>query len=311
MNYNLSADGGYKESPNYYQYTVSSAIQAYAAYAKARHRPIDQLLPSQLAGSPNYADLFQSTTRDDAFIAVGDGGGSVRLNPSLFLANLFPESQWVALAHRHCVNKSFPLTSPLWIAALKLRAVAPEPRAFVEIPSIGTAASRRQHGDQLVKRLGGRTCPKLDPYSPGSPGGFVLEYAGEAFAGEYDQFAYNDPRHELIKLAQRQNVTVPSGSNERPAPDLKAPCDYHAKGDAQSFHAECDLTPAWSGWFTSLNRTIESPQPDTFEIVDRYQLLRGDGVGFQWHTMLPMTIVAPGRVEIRGAHGIVRPRIRP
>ncbi len=304
----LFDDGGYVENPGYYHYTLANVLPTLEAYARARKRPVADVFPAALQKSIDYIELFQSTTRFDAIIPLGDGFGRAGAgNPdvSTRMAAYFPDSRWTALAQRFAGRVRSDASIPLWIALDKIGRSAPPPRAFVHIPSIGTAASVRQLGDKVVKLLVVGHAEDAGHIHE-DRGSFVLEYAGEAFAADYDNFPYDDPRVRFSKAAQHHNVLVPIGTLERPSQTLHPATHPEVHGDERTFHASFDLSANWAGWFSSNTRTYTSPSADRLQIHDRYALLRGEGVEFRWHTTLPIAVGAPGEAIIRGERGSAR-----
>jgi hypothetical protein len=155
------------------------------------------------------------------------------------------------------------------------------------LPEMGPAVSVRSFGGETVKlfiqgNLAGAGHTHEDK------GSFVLEFAGETLAMDPGTCDYSNPLASILKNCERHNMLVPTGTNERPHPESPLPSDVKpvASGDAESFHAEIDLTPGWERYFASWNRTWDSPSPDLMRITDEYELARGEGVEFLWQTRL-------------------------
>ncbi|NQU11623.1 hypothetical protein HQ590_12590 [bacterium] len=88
-----------------------------------------------------------------------------------------------------------------------------------------------------------------------------------------------------------------------PAPPQKKEWVLNLRG-ARRFAATIDATTGWEGLYRRWIRRWDSPRPDQLVIEDDYDLDRGDGVEFYWHTRLRVT-VAGHRVTIRDRKGVV------
>jgi hypothetical protein len=58
----------------------------------------------------------------------------------------------------------------------------------------------------------------------------------------------------------------------------------------------------WPDYYKNWRRAFSSPSPTELTITDDYELLKGEGVEFRWHTPLPVTN-KDGLVVITGSRG--------
>ena len=108
-----------------------------------------------------------------------------------------------------------------------------------------------------------------------------------------------------MKNAQHHNMLVPvSSASARPAPQNPASVAVipEAQGDATTFNASLNPGVLWPDYFKQWKRSFASPTPDQITITDDYELLKGEGVEFLWHTPLPVTQEGD-KVVITGARG--------
>ena len=294
LNRAILPDGGYAEGATYFGALVRRNYQILKTFARARAVDVGTLVPDSLRSTSDYIEAFSSTTGDDV-IPVGDSGRDLDYETMESMVDLMPGSYWQAVLDKHLARDGRPASG----------GEAPGPRPFVALPDMGTVASFRLLDRVPVKVLIPGNPPGAD-HAHEDKGSFVLEFGGEAFAMDLGSTDYEDPIHQLYKQAQRHNMLVPSGTEERPAPPIKLlqPVRVEGAGDAGAFRAQVDATPGWEPYYASWVRTWASPAPDQLRITDTYELKRGTGVAFYWQTRLPCRVEGK-TVDITGARGTV------
>ena len=122
-------------------------------------------------------------------------------------------------------------------------------------------------------------------------GALFSNFAGETFAMDPGTCEYANPLSHLLSNCERHNTLVPFGTDERPHPDNPPAEDIRpiGSGDECSFHATMNVTAGWDGYYKAWVREWESPAPCTLVIRDTYELARGAGVEFYWHTQRDTT----------------------
>ncbi|MCL4690995.1 MAG: heparinase II/III family protein [Candidatus Hydrogenedentes bacterium] len=287
-------DGGYAEGPGYFSAMARRNYTILKYYARARDVELPDLVPRALRSTSDYAETLASTTPDDV-IPVGDSEAHLSDETLEAMVELMPGSYWQILQNkkRHAAGKEL------------LPGKAPAPRPFVALPNLGYIASYRMLDGQPVKLLILGNVSGAD-HAHEDKGSFVLEFGGEVFAMDLGSTSYSDPVHQLYKHAQRHNMLVPVGTDERPAPPIKLEANVIpiGKGNKKRFEARIDATPGWEPYYERWIRTWSSPEPSTLVIEDDYALCKGAGVSFLWQTTLPCR--QDGRkITITGTHGEV------
>ena len=283
-------DGGFGEGPAYFQYTMGTALAPYYSYAKVRNLKFNQVLPAPIARSGKYAEVFISTDQDQYFIPINDCNGrhGIWTTPIAFLSTMLPESQYVRLFHRYLDKKQLTTKNEwVWLFAAQIPKEIPSYKSFAEIKSINTAASTRFVGKKPVKLLvvGDSSLPGHRHHDAGS---FVLEYAGQTFAMDSGSASYSDPRAHVMQSSQQHNSLLPMGISASAVTYRWKNSKLQASGDTVKFHAEMDISAAWQKYFVNRKRIWDSPAPDRLTISDFYELKQGNGVEFNWLTMLPV-----------------------
>ncbi len=298
-------DGGYEEGPAYFATVVGHGGEGLYYYSRMTGKPLSEITPDSFQRTADFAEVIRSTDDEQDFIPFADSWRRFQRNAGAFMAALLPESAWVSI-YRKSLQRSaaqFP-TDPMEMALQQqIPEAGPEPRPFVQMATMGLTSSTRKLGDEWVKLLIVTNKDKAS-HNHEDKGSFVLEFAGQTFAADGGQVGYDNPLCQLMKHAQRHNLLLPTGLDERPAPTRDLGIVPDARGDGTAFHAEMDLSPRWEGIYTQWRRTIDSPAPDRFVITDTYALARGDGVEFCWNTFLPVAVdEGAGTVTITGERG--------
>jgi hypothetical protein len=175
---------------------------------------------------------------------------------------------------------------------------------FILLPDNGIAASTRKSGDLLTKLLviGG---PAKAGHNHEDRGSFVLEFAGETFAADPGGMTYSDAMAQTMKHAQNHNMLVPvvkSGSRAAAKNPASVAVIPEATGDDTAFSATINGGVLWPDFYKSWKRSFSSPSAGEITIKDDYELSKGDGVEFLWHTPLPVK-TENSQVIITGARG--------
>jgi hypothetical protein len=198
---------------------------------------------------------------------------------------------------------------PNTVLACKLEAdipaQAPDAPAFTFLPEMGVMSSVRKLGAETVKLLlmGNKAGAG---HTHEDKGHFVLEFAGETFAMDPGTCDYSSPFSALMQNCERHNMLLPTGMPERPHPECPLPMDVkpQGNGDAVSFHASLDVTPGWTDYYTTWQRTWESPSPETLLIHDTWALAKGNAVEWCWQTRREIQMDG-NTVTLTGQRGIV------
>lgn len=302
-------DGGYVEGPMYLKFPIVDGGQCLWIYSRLRGRPIAEMTPPALARTGDFYEALASTVEGRDVIPLSDAqGGQVGLLARV-MRRLAPGTAWDRLA----AAQSEPAGGKHgWLdAALSLECAgdasppppppAPPPRPHLHLAETRLAASYRMLEGEPVKLLvvGG---PARAGHQHEDKGHFVLEAAGEALAEDPGVVPYDHALCQQTKWAQRHNMLIPTGLDQRAAPEnpVSSAVEIESAGDAATFTATVEAGVAWPDLYERWQRRIESPAPDRLDIHDTWSLARGDGVSFLWQTFLPAaiegeTVVITGR----------------
>jgi hypothetical protein len=305
---NFLPDGGFPEGTGYLAYTLDNALPALAIYANARNKPFTELLPPLLSKTDDYIAALRSTERPTQLILVSDAQGGPYAPVSSSVLSVMSKIRPGGASARMLASMT-----PTERQGLKLWALpAPDltgvdPNAFepfVLLPDNGIAASTRKSGDLLSKLvvIGGTAKAGHNHEDRGS---FVLEFAGETFAADPGGLSYSEATGPAMKHAQNHNMLVPvvkTGNRPGATNPASVAVIPEATGDATAFNATINSGVLWSGFYKSWKRSFASPSASEITITDDYELTKGDGVEFLWHTPLPVKN-ENGQVIINGARG--------
>jgi hypothetical protein len=307
-------DGGFKEGSAYLAYTLENAFPTLALYARARQLlSYNDLLSKEFKYLDNYLEVLRSTAPYKQFpsdemvhVQDGQGGPVVVFGSSVlsFLAKLKPNGAAARLlAAQALKNKDIDLSIEPWALPMPdLSAVNPDSfETFTELPETGYTASTRRSGVKWNKMIvmGGNKASISHNHQ--DRGSFILEYGGEAFAVDPGGLLYADVASSNMKLARNHNMLVPVIDNRSiPAPDNSLNNVIPmAKGNEKKFDASFSPGVLWPDYYNYWNRSILSPDPQSYTIIDNYSLKNGIGVDFIWQTPLPV-LVKGQEVKIQG-----------
>ncbi len=305
---NFLPDGGFPEGTGYLAYSLDNALPALAIYGNARGRPLRELLPPLLLKTDDYLEVLRSTEKPGALILVSDAQGGPWVGLSASTLSVMAKLRPGGAAARMLATTSKETQSRLMLWALPAPDLAGVDSnvyvPFVRLPETGMASSARKVGDLWSKLfvIGG---PAKAGHNHEDRGSFALEFAGETFAADPGGINYSNAMAQTMKYAQNHNMLVPVIKDGiRPAAKNPAPVAVvpEAKGDTASFNAAFNPGVLWPDYYKNWRRAFSSPSPTELTITDDYELLKGEGVEFRWHTPLPVTN-KDGLVVITGSRG--------
>jgi len=302
-------DGGSSEGSAYWAYAIETALPSFAIYARARQRPVEDLVRESFGNLDGYLGTLRSTALPNKLIMVGSGQGgpvsSVTSATLNMIARMKPEGTAASmLKDIGGFDKSLDLWS-LPPASLE-KAKAGYFPTFTLLPDTGLASSTRRLGDHLVKLLVVGGAHHSKGHASEDRGSFVLEFGGQTFAADPGGMTYSNVDAQAMNHAQRHNMLVPFGTAARAKPPFPPVSGVipEATGDEKAFHATLNPGTCWPEHYKLWKRIFNSPDPARIEIVDEFELKQGKGVDFLWQTPLPVE-ERDGRVHIRGEKGEV------
>ena len=220
-------DGSDVEGPGYMTYTIAEAGLALYYYAMATGKPLAEVIPKNILNTENYAEALFSTVPENDVIPVCDTEGQVeRIDALSFLTNMSENSRWQDIyrkaVERHAGREIKTLAQQsAGLLGLVIQpgkqGASPAPKPFVSLPDMGIMSSMRKVDSEWLKILvlGNKTNAGHNHEDKGS---FVIEFAGEVFAGDYGRAPYGDAMTFVSKQCQWHNMLVPVVAGERPAP---------------------------------------------------------------------------------------------
>lgn len=291
-------DGGNVEGPGYMAYTIREAGLALYYYAMATGKPLAEVIPSNIRNTSAFAEALWSTTPACDMIPICDSDPWIgELDALSFLANVSGDSRWIDIYQKAKAREDrYPeMTGQTQTGLLALvipeenQHTAPTIPAFVNLPDMGIMASTRRIGDERLKILIMGNKARAG-HTHEDKGSFVLEFAGEVFAGDFGRATYGTAMTFITKQAQWHNMLIPVVEGERPAPKNPIVVDVKpiGQGSEEYFEAVIDATPGWENYYSKYVRRWSSPTPSELLITDNYELAKGKAVEFHWQTMLPV-----------------------
>ncbi len=299
-------DGGYEEGGAYFATVVGHGGEGLYYYSRMTEKPLSDVTPDAFQRTADFAEVIRSFDDGQDIVPFADSWGRFGRSAGAFMAALLPDSAWVSI-YRKSIEGANPFpTSPMeMVLQQQIPEQGPPPRPFVHMSTMGLTSSTRKLEGEWVKLLVVSNIANAS-HNHEDKGSFVLEFAGQTFAADPGQIGYDHPQSSLMKHAERHNMLLPTGLDDRPAPTREVGVVPEAEGDEMSFRATMNLTPRWKGIYRKWQRTFESPSPDRLTIIDDYELTQGDGVKFIWSTFLPVDIDREaGEVIITGERGRV------
>ncbi len=289
-------DGGDVEGPGYMTYTIAEAGLALYYYAMATGKSLAEVIPPNILNTEGFAEALYSTVPENDFISICDTEATIdRMDAVAFLAAMSDNSRWgdiyrKALSRKEADSIIPKKQSPGLLALVipsRLQTNSPEVKPFVSLPDMGIMASTRKVDNQWLKILIQGNKAKAG-HTHEDKGSFIIEFAGEVFAGDYGRAPYGDAMTFAAKQCQWHNMLIPMVEGERPGPANPIPVDVKpsGNGDTQHFEAQIDATPGWEKYYAKNLRNWYSPTPEKLFITDEYELIKGKGVEFYWQTML-------------------------
>ena len=313
-------DGGNVEGPSYMTYTIGEAGLALYYYAMARNKPLSEVIPANIRNTSAFAEALCSTVPAYDMIPVCDADPRIdQIDALSFLASVSGDSRWIDIYEKVRNRKKNTTagrnagTVPAGILSLVIPEekshTSPPIPSFVSLPDMGILASTRKIDGEWLKILIQGNKAKAG-HTHEDKGSFVIEFAGDLFAGDFGRAPYGDPMTFLTKQCQWHNMLIPVADGERPAPANPIVVDVKpdGTGNTENFEAFIDITPGWENYYSKNTRRWDSPVPDQLVMTDEYELVDGKAVEFYWQTMLPAKRKG-NTVTIEGKKGIAEIRI--
>ena len=218
-------DGGDVEGPGYMTYTIAEAGLALYYYAMATGKSLPEVIPSNILNTEAFAEALCSTVPENDVIPICDTEGQIdRLDALSFLSNMSDNSRWndiyqKAVARRKGKDKKDAVEQSPGLLALVIpsrkQGGSPEVKPFVSLPDMGIMASTRKINDQWLKVFIQGNKAKAG-HTHEDKGSFIIEFAGEVFAGDYGRAPYGDAMTFAAKQCQWHNMLIPIVEGERP-----------------------------------------------------------------------------------------------
>jgi hypothetical protein len=301
----VAGDGSTVEGPMYFMCQPGMGGAGLYYYARVTGRPFAEVVPGSLLRTAEYVDSIVSTDRGRDFITICDSGPNASLRSAAVMAHLMPDSQWVTVARKALKRAGGRCND--FIAEDLLRSLPdadPPPKPFVSLPEAGYAASTRMlHGRPAKLFVMGNKAGAGHTHE--DKGSFVLEYAGDTFAMDPGVCSYNLPMSRELQQCQWHNMLLPLGTPERPHPSHPLEVDVRPEGDGDETRVRLrtELAASFPDYYGRWERSYGSEKTEELIVTDEYELLRGMGVAFHVHTLLPCAL-HQGKVVLTGREAL-------
>lgn len=299
----LLEDGGVDEGVGYFSVTLGAVLPGLMAYARARGKPIREVLPPRLAKSGRFVAVL-SAMKPGSVLLDGDNtherftGDAIAL-----LASLYPDDVYAKIAKDTLLHargdtyyRQYMVDGPF--AFIAAPDELPEPSCIVpefgHLPQTGHLTSRRslRPGREVRLHLAGSKARASHTHF--DKGAFTMELDDLPVLIDRGMVRYDDIRSYALKRSELHNVITPvaeDGSfvNQCSPQSSVIPEGY---GDARVFNAKVNLATVWEGVMAHCSREIISPKPEQFTIMDQGELHVAHVLAFHLQTRERWTIFA-------------------
>ena len=290
----VTSDAGTIEGPGYWRYTMTAALPTMIALARYRGCEPADLMPARMRHAPEYPGALTSVSEAQKSLPISDSRGAPICIGSLtaMLHQIFPSEQTRQLV-AWGLRDPAPDNKPE-LALIFGPPRVPKPRQLVPEFSLlrGTGHAlvcRTLRGlGQVRLQFYGAPAVRSIVHSHEDRGNILLEAGGEWVFVDRGIGSYSNPSRAAT-WPEAHNLFIPDtpdGSVPRQIEDHAQAVLPKASYRNGRFRATMDTTAAWPEYVKHCKRTIVSPSPGLFEIIDEVETTRPLGGTFHLHTPL-------------------------
>lgn len=309
MGHYLLPDGGVDEGVGYFSVTLQAVLPALLAYARARGRPVGEVLPPRLSLSGNFVAIM-SAMSPGGVLMDGDNSNDRFTGDSIaLLAALFPHEVYRRIAKATLLQlrgatyyRQYMIDGPF--AFIAGPADLPEPECIVPnfgvLPHTGQLTSRREVAPGRSVRLHLTGAKARASHTHFDKGGLTLELDEEPVFIDRGVVRYDDPRHLTMKRSELHNLATPLWPDGQPAqqPLPEIAIIPEGEGDERRLRARIELTPVWRHVALNAAREITAESAGEFVVRDDFTFATPLAVAFHLQTRQPWKIAPSGREAV-------------
>lgn len=288
----VQKDGGTAEGPAYWNYTVSSMLEALYLLARYYGKTIEEYVPESVRKSSEYAYAALSDA-GDFYVPINDAhpGAQYNLNVMNFLAQIHAGEIWkqksnLALEKPQAVNGDV-IKLLIFGQKYEIDSQAEDPE-FINMPVTGHTTLRRKTKDAGIVGLHAISGMITFGHAHGDKGSFILEADGKALLIDRGVCDYHNSQVHVIGNSEQHNVLTVVRDGKHLCQDKKRTECSAAMQQAEYqdgvFRYTTDITACWDGAFAQNVRKIYSPDPYHYSIEDYAELKENGMVCFILNT---------------------------
>lgn len=306
------ADGGSDEGPGYLSATLEPTLVGAVAYARARGKPVTELLPPSIQHCGDYFRAMSHTHKIPGFIPAEDCGNNRQLGDGLtILCGLFPNPEVVRMAGAYLTDAR--TIDDAWYFMGKGvfgfiigpdNLPAPQPPvlpALLKLPATGLVTSYRSEGPRALRLhiVGSKANPT--GHSHPDRGAVLADVDGQPLFVDRGVIRYEDPRCLLLRTTKMHNVLTFGDDAQKPAEIAVIP---KAQIEGRHLSVEMNLSTVWRHVASRYVRRLISPSVDSWILQDDVALLQPAVATFHLHSPFPFVrkaesfIVGPPRAQV-------------
>lgn len=306
MGHYFLPDGGVDEGVGYFSVTLHAVLPGLMAYARARGRPVAEILPPRLAKSGHFVAVMSAMSPGGVLLDGDNSNDRFTGDTIALLAAIYPQDVYARIAAATLLQmrgntyyRQYMIDGPF--AFIAGPAELPEPTCIVPtfgvLPHTGQLTSRREVTPGRSVRLHFSGCKARASHTHFDKGAFTLELDTLPVLIDRGMIRYDDIRGFAMKRTELHNVLAPETADGRPVgqPLPEVPIIPEGEGDAQRLQARIDLTPVWAHFMKRCGREITSAAPGGFVVRDQGELLEPLPLVFHLHTRVRWSIDAAAK----------------
>ncbi len=291
----LLPDGGVDEGVGYFSVTLQAVLPGLMAYARARGKPVQEVLPTRLAKSGHFVAVM-SAMKPGSVMLDGDNSNERFTGDAIaLLASFYPDDVYGRIVRETLLQargdtyyRQYMVDGPFAFMAApeelpETECIVPE---FGHLPHTGHITSRRavRTGGEVRLHLAG--CKARASHTHFDKGAFTLELDTTSVLIDRGMVRYDDIRSHTLKRSELHNVLTPvreDGAfvNQNWADAAVIP---EGQGDRKMFQAKIDLAPVWRGVMSRCTREVVSADASQFTVLDQGELMEELALVFNLQT---------------------------
>lgn len=295
MAHYLLPDGGVDEGVGYFSVTLQAVLPGLMAYARARGKPIQDVLPPRLAKSGAFVAVMSAMEPGRVLLDGDNTNDRFTGDTMALLAAFYPDDVYARVAASTLLDtrgdsyyRQYMVDGPFAFIAGPMELPKPEcvVPEFGHLPHAGAITSRRTVIPGREVRLHVTGCKAHASHTHFDKGAFTLELGRTPVLIDRGMIRYDDVRSSLFKRTEYHNVLTPMREDGTAINQLSPEEGVipSGSGDSRQFHARIDLTHVCRPVMQRYVREVNSESPERFAVHDHGELAEAHALSFHLHT---------------------------